>query len=216
MLKRDMIKEIENSLKIVREEIDKAKINGKTERAFEYINKELKSLVGLNINTIDTLSFQSVKDIISRDNESNVEKYIALGSLLRYQGYLYDTGKDSGSTIHYYNKSLQAFNEGLKKDKTIEGTYREDILIVLEELSKYELSIDENKTIFISYELIGAFDKAEDTLYYMIYKDKQNNELIGIGIDFYERLKEQSEEDLIKGNLPLEEVEEGLKHLDDI
>lgn len=130
MLKRDIMKEIENSLKIVREKIDQAKISGNTKEAFDYINKELKSLVGLNINTIDTISFQSVKDIVSRDNESNAEKYIALGSLLRYQGYLYDNGSDNASTVHYYNKSIQAFNEGLKKDKTIEGSYREDMEIV--------------------------------------------------------------------------------------
>lgn len=216
MLKKDIMKEIENSLKIVREKIDEAKINGNTKEAFDYINKELKSLVGLNINTIDTISFLSIKDMISRDNESNAEKYIALGSLLRYQGYLYDNGKDNGSAVYYYYKSLQAFNEGLKKDKTIEGTYGEDMSIVLDQLSKYELSISENETIFEAYELLGSYDKAEDTLYYMMHKDKKNNKLIDLGIDFYERLKEKPEEDLIEGNLPIEEVEDGLKHLENI
>lgn len=216
MLKRDIMKEIENSLKIVREKIDQAKISGNTKEAFDYINKELKSLVGLNINTIDTISFQSVKDIVSRDNESNAEKYIALGSLLRYQGYLYDNGSDNASTVHYYNKSIQAFNEGLKKDKTIEGSYREDMEIVLEALSKYELSISENEIILEAYELLGAYDKAEDTLYYMMHKDKKNAEIIDIGIDFYLRLKDLPEEELIKGNLPIEEVLEGLGNLEDM
>ena len=66
MIKKDFMKEIENSLKIVKREVDKNIINGNISEAKEAINNQLKGLVGLDIMTIDTLSFSSVIDIISR------------------------------------------------------------------------------------------------------------------------------------------------------
>lgn len=82
MIKKDFMKEIENSLKIVKREVDKNIINGDISKAKEAINNQLKGLVGLDIMTIDTISFSSVIDIISREDEFNGEKYIALGELL--------------------------------------------------------------------------------------------------------------------------------------
>ena len=78
MIKKDFMKEIENSLKIVKREVDKNIINGDISKAKEAINNQLKGLVGLDIMTIDTLSFSSVIDIISREDEFNGEKYIKL------------------------------------------------------------------------------------------------------------------------------------------
>lgn len=216
MIKRDMMEDIENTLVIVREEIDKAKLDGNYKQALEYINKQLKGMVGIDIDTINTISFSSVIDMISRDNGYNAEVYIALGSLLRYQGYVYDNIGDKKLMFLYYKKSLEAFNQGLKKDNTIEGTYTGDMHAVLDEFGRYEITIDEGKIILKSYELLGRFDKAEDTIYYLMNKYNKSNEVIGIGIDFYERLKGIPEEELENGNLPISEVNEGLEELENL
>jgi hypothetical protein len=52
MIKRDYMKEIENSLKLVREQVEEGIIFKSPEKAFLTINKELKGLVGLDIETV--------------------------------------------------------------------------------------------------------------------------------------------------------------------
>ena len=57
MIKRDYMKEIENSLKLVREEVEEGIIFKSPEKAILTINKELRGLVGLDIDTVNTLAF---------------------------------------------------------------------------------------------------------------------------------------------------------------
>jgi len=62
--------------------------------------------------------------------------------------------------------------------------------------------------LFEYYEMSGQYSRAEDILFEMI-----EDEVEGIdkkGIKFYERLQKFSDEELFKGNLSREEVDESL------
>ncbi|MBY6777408.1 DUF6483 family protein, partial [Clostridium botulinum] len=56
-------------------------------------------------------------------------------------------------------------------------------------------------------------DKAEDMLFYIIDKSNNDKSNIEMGLEFYNKLKQRPEEELIKGNLPLEEVEDSYLEL---
>ena len=193
MIKKDFMKEIENSLKIVKREVDKNIINGNISEAKEAINNQLKGLVGLDIMTIDTLSFSSVIDIISREDEFNGEKYIALGELLCLQGFVCQSTGDEEGQIKYYLKSIDALNEAFREDSDIEKRYFQDGIHISDLLSVYDLTINENKKIFKFYEIVGKYDKAEDILFYMIKKSNKDKNVIAMGINYYEKLKKQDE-----------------------
>jgi len=213
MIKRDYMKEIENSLKLVREEVEEGIIFKSPEKAFFTINKELKGLVGLDLETINTLSFNSIKDMLSGENEYNAEKYIALGELLRLKGNLLLRLEDESEGIYYYNKGLLAFCQALEEDESIAVGYQLNIETILEELNKYHLTIDENIVIFRMNELLRKYDKAEDILFHMLKESDNGKDIIRLGIEFYSRLKNVLEDDLIKGNLPIDEVIDGLEQL---
>ena len=213
MIKKDFMKEIENSLKIVKREVDKNIINGDISKAKEAINNKLKGLVGLDIMTIDTLSFSSVIDIISREDEFNGEKYIALGELLCLQGFVCQSTGDEEGQIRYYLKSIDALNEAFDEDSDIEKRYFQDGIHISNLLSTYDLTINENKKIFKFYEIVGKYDKAEDILFYMIKKSNKDNSVVAMGINYYERLKNLSDEILEAGNLSREEIEDSYKEL---
>lgn len=213
MIKRDYMKEIESSLKLVREEVEEGIIFKSPEKAILTINKELRGLVGLDIDTVNTLAFNSIKDMLSRENEYNAERYIALGELLRLNGTLLLRLDDESEGIYYYKKALLAFCQALEEDESITVRYTLNIEVILEELAKYQLSIDENNAVFRTYELLGRYDKAEDILFYMLKESNNNKDIKQLGIDFYTRLENLLEDDLIKGNLPIEEVIESIKQL---
>lgn len=214
MLKNDYMKEVENTLKIVREEVDKNIINGDINKAKERVNKELKALIGLDINTIDILSFKSIEELISKEKQYNTEKYIAFGELMQLEGEIFGKENKENEKIGYYEKSLEGFYKAYSEDDSIDSKYLDDAVDVVAELSNYKFSLEIDKKILKIYEMANRFDKAEDTLFYMLRKTNNDGSIILEGMKFYNRLKERELEELIEGNLPIEEVEDGISELE--
>lgn len=211
MLKNDHMKEVENTLTLVTEEVDKCIINGDIEKAKERINKELKALVGIDIGTVDIFSFNSLEGLISKEDQYNAEKFIAFASLMNLQGQV---SSEENSKIQYYEKSLEGFFKAYTEDDETNPKYLEDAVDVASELSNYEFSLDMDKKILKIYELANKLDKAEDTLFYMLRKTNNDGSVILEGMRFYNRLKEEEHEKLALGNLPIAEVEDGISELE--
>jgi len=211
MLKNDHMKEVENTLTLVTEEVDKCIINGDIEKAKERINKELKALVGIDIGTVDIFSFNSLEGLISKEDQYNAEKFIAFACLMKLQGQI---SSDENSKIQYYEKSLEGFFKAYTEDDETNPKYLDDGVDVAGELSNYEFSLDMDKKILKIYELANKLDKAEDTLFYMLRKTNNDGSIILEGMRFYNRLKEEDREKLELGNLPIAEVEDGISELE--
>ena len=190
MLKNDYMKELENSLRLLKMEVDQSLADGDIEKCKKLINKQLRALIGLDVETIDTLSFNTIKDILSKDNQYNAEKYIALGELLKLEGLISEKEKNIQNKLFYYEKIVEAFFEGYEEDETINKKYLNESKEQIEELMQYEISINIEKKIFRLYELLGSFDKAEDLLFQMINETNKDKEIIEQGKAFYNRLKE--------------------------
>lgn len=214
MIKNDYMKELENALVLVTEEVDKNIINGNIDTAKELVNKELKSLVGIDIATVDLFSFSSLEGFISKDMQYNAEKFIAFGCLMRLYGLISGKENKENSQIDYYEKSLESFYKAYNEDDEMNTKYLEDAADVASELSKYELSLDLDRKILKLYELANKLDKAEDTLFYMLRKTDNDGAIILEGMRFYNRLKEMEHDKLKEGDLPIEEVEDGILELE--
>ena len=213
MLKNDYMKELENSLRLLKMEVDQSLADGDIEKCKKLINKQFRALIGLDVETIDTLSFDTIKDILSKDNQYNAEKYIALGELLKLEGLVSEKEENIQNKLFYYEKIVEAFFEGYEEDETINKKYLNENKEQIEELMQYEISINIEKKIFRLYELLGSFDKAEDLLFQMINETNKDKEIIEQGKAFYNRLKELPQSLLEKGNFSFEEVEDSYKEL---
>ena len=213
MLKNDYMKELENSLRLLKMEVDQSLADGDIEKCKKLINKQFRALIGLDVETIDTLSFNTIKDILSKDNQYNAEKYIALGELLKLEGLISEKEKNIQNKLFYYEKIVEAFFEGYEEDETINKKYLNESKEQIEELMQYEISINIEKKIFRLYELLGSFDKAEDLLFQMINETNKDKEIIEQGKAFYNRLKELPQSLFEKGNFSFEEVEDSYKEL---
>lgn len=214
MLKNDYKKEVENSLDLIYEEVDKRIADKEYDEAKEIVNKGLKSLVGLDIGTIEVFSFHSISEIIDRENQYNSMKYLAFGCLMSLMGKIYSKKSEDTSYVIYYEKALDGFYKAFSEDEEINEKYTEDAVDTCKELSKYELSIEIDKKILRLYEMLNKLDKAEDTLFYMLQKTDNDGSIILEGMKFYNRLKKKEKEVLSEGNLPFEEVEDGIAELE--
>lgn len=214
MLKNDYKKEVENTLDLIYEEVDKSIADEDYNKATEQVNKGLKSLVGLDLGTIDVFSFESISEIIDRENQYNSLKYLAFGCLMNLMGILCRKNSSDSSYIIYYEKALDGFNKAFSEEDEIDEKYYADVVDTCKELSKYDLSIDTDKKVLRLYEAVNKFDKAEDTLFYMLQKTNNDGTIILEGMKFYNRLKGKEKDVLKDGNLPFEEVEDGISELE--
>ncbi|MDR3596728.1 DUF6483 family protein [Clostridium sp.] len=214
MIKNDYMKEVENTLTLVTEEVDKNLINGNIEEAKERVNKALKAVVGIDIGTVDVFSFSSIEELICKEMQYNAEKFIAFGSLMKLQGKIANKENNENSKIKYYEKSLESYCKAYLEDEEVSFKYLDDAIEVSDELSKYELPLEMDKKILNVYEAANKLDKAEDTLFYMLRKTNNDGSIILDGIRFYNRLKEMEHDKLKLGNLPIEEVEDGILELE--
>ena len=67
------------------------------------------------------------------------------------------------------------------------------------------------KRLILHYEREGAYADAEDMLFELI--DAGHPELIPQGIELYERMLAKPDDELERGKLPRDEVEDGLAQL---
>lgn len=214
MLKNDYMKEVENTLQLVRDDVDKNIANGDIDKAKERVNKELKSLIGLDIKTIDVFSFKSIEELLCKDVQYNSEKFIAFACLMNLEGIIASRENNDNAKISYYEKSLEGFYKAYMEDDDINTKYLEDAVEAANELSNYELSLDLDRKILRLYEMANKLDKAEDTIFYMLRKTNNDGSIILEGMKFYNRLKQRETDELKEGNLPIEEIEDGILELE--
>ncbi len=214
MIKNDHVREIENNLRLVKEEVNKDIFDGNLEEAKEKVNKQLRRLVGLDMGTVDVFSFDSIAGLISKEMQYNAEKFIAFGSLMKLKGLISDKEDNQNAKLQYYEKSLEGFYKAYTEDDELTVKYLDEAAEVADALSNYELTLDIDKKSLKIYEYSKKFDKAEDTLFYMLRKTNNDGSIILEGMKFYNRLKEVDNNELKEGNLPIEEVEDGISELE--
>ncbi len=176
--------------------------------ALKELNSVTKKLLGIDRTFINNLSNDQLFNIIDPDKKLIAPKSYLLGVVLKEEADIYGLQGDEDASIKLYLRSLNLFLMGIESSKTlIEEDHLNKIEIVIDKLKEYEMPQDLKQKIFSFYEFSGKYDKAENILYDLIDDDSS---FVNEGIQFYKRLLSKSEEELIKGNLPNAEVEEGL------
>jgi len=138
-----------------------------------------------NIEIISNLLFEEA-DIIERKNGLNIESF------------------------EYYKKSVELFivlsNENGTKD------FHKNIDETIIKLANYEIDSGIEYEIYKYYVKRKLYGKAEDTLYQLLEKNYPNTrDEIGM---FYKKLLEKDDGDLEKGNLPRNEIIDGINKLE--
>jgi tetratricopeptide (TPR) repeat protein len=179
--------------------------------ALKELNSVTKKLLGIDRTFINNLSNEQLFNIIDPDKKLIAPKSYLLGVVLKEESEIYELQGDEDTSVKLYQRSLYMFLTGIEfSNKIIEEDHLKKIETIIDKLKDYEIPQDLQVKLFRFYEFTRKYDKAEDMLYELIEKDSK---FTSEGIQFYERLLDKSEEELIKGNLPNAEVEEGLINL---
>ena len=144
------------------------------------------------------------------------ETQIALATLLYEAGTLYTTQQRAAEAYPCYLQALSRLLEvGLQQPAPPFPPETPSIAALTTALASYRLPQETNARLLQYYEQVGAYAQAEDVLYALLADAPDDPTLRALGRAFYQRLLRQPDACLIAGNLPRDEVQEGLARLQD-
>src|SRR5947209_202083 len=175
----------------------------KHEEALLSIDDFFLQTLGFTSGFINSASEEMLLAMISPLGVLNIEKCLWIAFLLKEEGDIYTELNNPDESYYRYIKSLFFHLEALLQSHEVKGidlaTPIEDILQKLEE---YELPVKLKRKLLRYYELIGAYARAQDTLYEIVdAEEPTDNEIYVQGTQFYHRLLQKSEADLRAGGL---------------
>lgn len=188
------------------------KAENKIEESQVVLTDTLKDFTGLNTEILEALPYEILLQRVS--GQTNSEKSLILAELLYQQADIYEIKGELSRAKNLYLKNANIMiNVLLKGDNSVLEQNQEKVNELIEKIGRLNVSRESLLLLFHYYELTKDYAKAEDVLFELIDKSEANKDLVAKGIAFYERLLNKDQADLQKGNLPMDEVLEGLGNL---
>jgi hypothetical protein len=179
--------------------------------ALDEVADVLHELFGLQPRFFHQLSEFELKTLVKSGGRFNAEKAFMMAELLREYAEISEEtdGADQDLVVPLFLNSARLYVDAFEASEKIRtGEFKAPFHRLCERLEDFELPADLLQRLMGCHQTLGAFSMAEDVLYRLMDIDEGRG--IKAGLSFYEGLLERTDEDLEEGDLPRNEVEEGL------
>ncbi|HEX7103293.1 MAG TPA: DUF6483 family protein [Nitrolancea sp.] len=220
MVERDyilrLIKQMTEALAIV----FKLERGGDPHEALRVVDQTYQQLLGLDAATISSLPPDALLALIRssgagyQGDRAIAERLTVLANLLQAEGDIYDSLKRQGDSATRRLKALDIQLAILTGEDPASERAANSVAMLLERLDEYELPPRTKQLLWRHFEQMGDFARAENWMYEALEDEHAPPGIVDQAIDFYQRLLEHDDADLIFGNLPRAEIESGLEQLE--
>ncbi|MBK6317073.1 MAG: hypothetical protein IPF53_23025 [Blastocatellia bacterium] len=212
MIHNDYILRMISQLAKVLAHIVQLREKGRDDDALREIDQSMQKLCGLNSQLVNSLSESSLIAAIRGGASLDVGKCLVLAGLLKEEGDLMADRDLEDDAAARYLKSLALYLEAMHDDARLHlPSYVERVQEVAGSLEEFVMPLDIRTRLMSYYELSGAFGAAEDVLFDML--EDEEDDAPALGADFYGRMLELTDDELDSGDLPRDEVLEGLERV---
>ncbi len=181
--------------------------------ALESIETLLWDQHGLSSKLILSTSTDYLISILKLGGTFDVNKCILLALLLKEEASIYELQEAFEESTPRYEKALDLLLEAsLSGIKTDLENYLSEIEPLLLKIPD-KLDSRTRLRLFHYYDKTGNYALAEDFLFESLHHDALRDRVLDQGMLFYGRLLEKTDEELVAGNLPRDEVLAGLSEL---
>jgi len=214
MLQRDYLMRMIEQFSNVLAKVIGLKSADKIEEKQQVLNEALNHFIGLSEATIESLSYRDLINLVSGVKEINPEKCFILAELLKAKADVFASYDDMDKSFNLYLKSFNIYVETMLSNNSsyLEPNYS-TIDQTINTIMQFQIPYETKKLLFHYYERIMKYDKAEDVLFELLNQGTHKNVILSEGAAFYERLEQKRPEELEKGNLPIDEVLEGMEKI---
>ncbi|MEI6807623.1 MAG: DUF6483 family protein [bacterium] len=181
--------------------------------ALQTIDQASMQLLSLNIGSVIRLSPGQLLAILldGHDPAECRARCTLLVTLLQQAGIAHAAENRPAESRVAYLQALHILLEVLpRRDGVVLPEFApaiEDLVSVAREKG---LPAETQTALMLYYEQTGQYARAEDCLYAMLEDEPENPGIVDMGIELYERLQQQDDAVLSAGNLPRDEVNDGL------
>lgn len=183
----------------------------KHEEALLVIDDLLDKRFRLSSKLIRSLSDEDLMKVMTTNGMLETDHLQAIAILMKQEAELQDELGREDEGFAAYIKSLHLFLRLsiVRAEPTIVEP-REQVGELLEQLRPYELPTQTKRLLMEWYEAEGRYDLAENVMHELL---EDNALWAAEAADIYRRMLLQTDERLVAGGLPREEIEQGLAAL---
>jgi len=209
MFERDFILRMIKQLAQALRQILNYKKEGQWQNAQMVIDVSIKQLLSLNPIIIDKLDADALVGLFTYDDEIDHKKCLTLASLLTEQASVFENTNQSAEKIfRLYQIGFQLYKTAFIDENLIDQAYLNYALHCCDKLTEFDIETDLLIQIFQFFNQHNSFANAENILFQLL---KQNEEQAKKhALKFYTKLLKHDDKILMDGNLPRDEVIEGL------
>jgi len=185
---------------------------GNFEQALKVIDQNLQELLGLKADIVRQLDDSQIVEMLTTNDFLDVARLYHVAEIFRQEG---EIRNELGQTAKAQNCQARALNLYLEVCFAVENDFLEADDRIDELFDALGANTPED-TLFITfdyYEQVGAFDRAEASINRMLQATGNNPELLAEKRSFYERLLEESDEELEAGGVNRDQIERELRKI---
>jgi hypothetical protein len=188
------------------------KQENRLEESAALCTETLRKFFGLQDRSVEELPWRDLMAVASLGGVPDAERCALLAQLVKEKADV--AAMQGGKASALYGKALSLYLYAWLADESLHTAEHGGRIDELIGIAGCDARPDELlQFLFKYYEQTGRYGKAEDELYNLIQSQGGGGDALGQGRAFYLRLLGRSDEDLIRGGLPRDEVVGGLKDL---
>ncbi len=209
MFQRDYLMRMIEQLGQALQQILRSRQVEKLDEAQLAINRAGKTLLGMDMQILRSVDESALPALFGTGEDLDGAACFAAGALLHEEGQLLEQWQPSAASRASYRKALRLYLEALLHTPALRRPeYLARLDALREEFPPHALPDVILVKLFHLYEALGRYGKAEDMLFFLA--ERGTPDVFAEGLAFFRRMQEVPPAELIAGNLPPEEIAEGL------
>jgi tetratricopeptide (TPR) repeat protein len=187
---------------------------GKTDEALHATGEAFGSMGGLNASLVHALSEDDLIHLLRARGAIDSDRCLALAEILREEASIYDDLGQPEQSLPRYLKALRLHLEAFPDPEDSPGPISTDAIEALvERIPASSLSFQTFDRLISFLTESGKYAMAENVLLERHEALPEEEDLIGIGEEFYKSVLDQPDDGIEAGGLTREEAEEVLASL---
>jgi tetratricopeptide (TPR) repeat protein len=188
--------------------------SGRSAEAIQQIEDAYGRFSGLSATLVHAISEDDLIQLLRARGGVDPDRAWALAELLREEALAYDELGNQAEAEPRYLKSLRLYLEVLDVIEEMPGVLNVDGLeAVVERVSDLDLTPSTRRRLVEYFTDTGRFDRAENLVLWSVDDPNPARETVEDAAVFYERLHRMADDELERGGLSRDEVEQGLERM---
>jgi tetratricopeptide (TPR) repeat protein len=215
MFQKDYIKRSFSFIQATLARLRGVALEGDVDVAREEITDAYSRVFGIPLSLLSLSPVSDIVDLLSTNEGDDAERILSLAELLKMDGEIYQKEGDVQEAQWRFDLSLDLLIAGVEVSNQPAA---DKILGLFEPIVRFriqnQVSLERLAALYALYRQAGNYSLAKDLIIAFAETEGGKNEGIGEGTAFLSDLLGRADEELERGNITRQEIEEALETLE--